>query len=191
MSLIDRCESVGYAVALSTVEPRKRYDTMLRAFEELWRNGHSLNLVIVGKQGWNVEALARELREHAEYGRRLHWFESASDGDVRALLASSSCLIQASALEGFGLAVVEAGSMGVPLVLSDIPVFREIAAGEATYFNVGDHESLARCLEEAHTLRSFRRPCGLEAMTWRQSTEKLASALMLRSRQWSAAVSPP
>lgn len=179
VALVERLQRGRYAVALSTVEPRKRYDTILRAFENLWRDGHRLSLVIVGKQGWNVEALANELRGHAEYGRRLHWLESASDGDVKALLASSRCLIQASALEGFGLAVVEAGSMGVPLVLSDIPVFREIAGGEAAYFEVGDAGALASILANCSVGEARIRPSTLISLTWAESTERLASALQL------------
>ncbi|MBS3895451.1 glycosyltransferase family 1 protein [Silanimonas sp.] len=179
IGLVERLQPGGYAVALSTVEPRKRYDTILRAFENLWRDGHRLSLVIVGKQGWNVEALANELRGHAEYGRRLHWLESASDGDVKALLASSRCLIQASALEGFGLAVVEAGSMGVPLLLSDIPVFREIAGGEAAYFEVGDAGALASILANCSVGEARIRPSTLISLTWAESTERLASALQL------------
>ena len=177
IGLIERLQPGGYAVALSTVEPRKRYDTILRAFENLWLNGHQFNLVIIGKQGWNVEVLANELRGHAEYGRRLHWLESASDGDVKALLASSRCLIQASALEGFGLAVVEAGSMGIPLFLSDISVFREIADGEATFFDVGDARGLADRLGDACARHSWIRPSSLRSATWAESTELLACAL--------------
>lgn len=181
LNLIERVRPGGYAVALSTVEPRKRYDTILRAFEELWRRGDDLSLVIIGKQGWSIEVLANELRGHVEYGRRLHWLESASDGDVKALLASSCCLIQASALEGFGLPVVEAGSMGVPLFLSDIAVFREIAGGEATYFEVGNAGALARRLGEAYGERAWVRPSSLASLTWADSTKRLASALQLNS----------
>lgn len=180
-ALIDRLQPGGYAVALSTVEPRKRYDTILRAFEHLWCESHPLNLVIVGKQGWSIDALANEIRGHAEYGRRLHWLESASDGDVKALLASSRCLIQASALEGFGLAVVEAGILGVPLVLSDIPVFREIAAREAAYFEVGNARALAKILADGSNREAWIRPSTLTYLTWAESTARLASKLQLTS----------
>lgn len=181
IGLVERLRPSGYAIALSTVEPRKRYDTILRAFEILWNNGHELSLVIVGKQGWNVEALANELRGHVEYGRRLHWLETTSDGDVKALLASCRCLIQASALEGFGLAVVEAGIMGVPLVLSDIPVFREIAGGEAVYFEMGDARALAKILADSPTMSRQSRASALPYLTWAQSCKRLASALQVLS----------
>lgn len=177
LDLIHRSKSGGYAVALSTVEPRKRYDTILAAFNELRRRGGDMSLVIIGKQGWNVDALAREMREHPEYGKSLHWLESASDGDVKTLLESSCCLIQASALEGFGLAVVEAGSMGIPLFLSDISVFREIADGEATFFDVGDARGLADRLGDACARHSWIRPSSLRSATWAESTELLACAL--------------
>lgn len=178
-ALVELLRPRGYAVALSTVEPRKRYDTILRAFEHLWSEGLEFSLVIVGKQGWNIDELANQLRGHAEYGRRLHWLESASDGDVKALLSSSRCLIQASALEGFGLAVVEAGIMGVPLVLSNIPVFREIAGAEAAYFDVGDARALAEVLSNRLCKEDWIRPSKRTCLTWSESTRRLARALKL------------
>ncbi|WP_276208223.1 glycosyltransferase family 4 protein [Halomonas sp. NO4] len=59
--------------------------------------------------------------------------------------------------EGFGLVVAEAMALGVPIVCSDIPVFREVAADTVGYFPVGDAAALAQAiittlsqLEQAH-----------------------------------------
>ena len=50
-----------------------------------------------------------------------------SDEDYRQLLRTAAALLTASREEGYGLPVVEAQSAGCPVVLSDIPIFREIA----------------------------------------------------------------
>lgn len=62
-----------------------------------------------------------------------------------------------SAQEGFGLVLAEAMALGVPLLCSDIPVFREVAGDTAGYFPVGEVQCLAdaiiRILEQPEQAR--------------------------------------
>lgn len=58
---------------VSTVEARKGHTQVLAAFEFLWDQGIDVNFVIVGKQGWMVEALIKKISQHPELGRRLFW----------------------------------------------------------------------------------------------------------------------
>ncbi|HVJ39328.1 MAG TPA: glycosyltransferase [Stenotrophomonas sp.] len=131
---------------VGTVEPRKGHDIAVDAFEKAWQAGSDKRLVIVGKEGWNVAEIALRLRKHPELGRRLFWFEHTDDEELRQLYGTAVALLQASHAEGFGLPIVEAARYGVPLLLSDIPVFREIAADHAAYFPVGDSAALSRLL---------------------------------------------
>ena len=179
-------------MALSTVEPRKDYPTILAAFEQLWSEGIGLSLVIVGKQGWNIEALAEQLRTHESYGERLFWIEQAGDGDVAHLISNATCLVQASLAEGFGLAVAEAGSKGVPLFLSDLAVFREIAGKDAAYFPVRDHRALADALSRAYRSGEWISPKDVVAMSWAESSRTLADILLGPvSREGGASASSP
>jgi len=86
--------------------------------------------------------------------------------------------MQASVAEGFGLPIVEAGRMHVPLVLSDLPVFREIAGEEATYFPVGEVAALASVISEQIVGGKSKRPQGIRTMTWRESSARLAEILL-------------
>lgn len=179
--IVSVCELLGdrpWLVALGTVEPRKDYATVLAAYERLWSDDHDVGLVIIGKQGWNVEPLARRLRAHVENGKRLFWLEGLSDGDIQHLLGRSSALVQASIAEGFGLPVVEAGSLGIPLLLSDIPVFHEIAGTEATYFKVSDSAALSDAIVQGVRSRDWKRPERITTMTWRESSTKLLAILL-------------
>ncbi|REM39804.1 glycosyltransferase, partial [Mycobacterium tuberculosis] len=60
---------------VGTVEPRKGHAQTLDAFEQLWRNGIDVNLVIAGKKGWMVEEVVERLQQHPQRGRRLFWLE--------------------------------------------------------------------------------------------------------------------
>ena len=75
---------------------------MLAAFELLWARGVDTNLVIVGKQGWKVEALVERLRTHPELGKHLFWLEGISDEYLDRIYAASACLIAASEGGDFG-----------------------------------------------------------------------------------------
>jgi O-antigen biosynthesis alpha-1,2-mannosyltransferase len=108
----------------------------------------------------------------------LIWLQSASDEDIIHLMKTARFLVQASVTEGFGLAVAEAGKLNVPLVLSDIPVFRELAGDQASYFPVGDYYSLANIIQE-HEISGWHAPAGIKLLNWQQSTEKLAGILLL------------
>lgn len=167
-----------WALALSTVEPRKDYGTILGAYEFLWSQGSDIGLVIVGKQGWNVEALATRIRNHKENGKRLFWLEKASDGDVGILMEKAGALIQASIAEGYGLAVAEAGQRGIPLILSDLPVFREIAGDGATYFPAGNLQTLAEKLAVSLNSGMPSRLVPLATMNWKQSSAELLWILL-------------
>jgi glycosyltransferase involved in cell wall biosynthesis len=167
-----------YFATLGTLEPRKDYGTALDALDKLWKCGCDVALVMMGKRGWNVDKLAKRITRHPENGRRLFWLESASDGDVQCLLKRATALIQTSISEGFGLPLVEAGSQGIPLLLSDIPVFHEIAGDEATYFQIGNSEELASAIGNLVRSSEVKRPKAIKAMTWSESTAKLARLLL-------------
>jgi len=119
---------------VGTIEPRKGYTLALDGFEAIWRDGHPMQLVIVGRIGWKVGSLVSRLRAHAEAGHRLHWFDNANDDTLHTLYEAASGVIVASEAEGFGLPILEAALRSKPLLVRDLPVFREIAGSGATYF---------------------------------------------------------
>lgn len=64
---------------VGTLEPCKGHEQVLEAFEQLWRFGQDVYLVIVGKQDWLVEKIVARLRAHPELNKRLFWFEGIND----------------------------------------------------------------------------------------------------------------
>ncbi len=145
-SALEAIASRPSALIVGTVEPRKGHAQALAAFESLWRGGADWNLVVVGKQGWMVDELADRMRGHREQGHRLFWYEGASDEWLDMLYANVDVLLAASLGEGYGLPLIEAARHGVPLLLRDLPVFREVAGEHATYFSGPSPDVLARAL---------------------------------------------
>lgn len=164
---------------VGTVEPRKGHTQVLSAFELLWANGHDANLLIVGKQGWLVETLVEKIRNHPELGKRLYWFEGIDDDYLNELYRQSSALISASLGEGFGLPLIEAAQHGIPLIVRDIPVFREVAGDGALYFAGEEPQALADAVIEWRALfssKSHPTPDAVAWLTWEQSAGQLYEA---------------
>jgi glycosyltransferase involved in cell wall biosynthesis/ADP-heptose:LPS heptosyltransferase len=167
---------------VGTLEPRKGHALVLAAFEALWAAGVEANLVVVGKTGWLVEKLAPKLRSHPRIGKQLFWLESASDEYLERVYAASSALIAASFGEGFGLPLVEAAQHGLPMIVRDIPVFREVAGEHADYFAAdSDAAALADHLRrwlDRFAANEHPRSEGMPTITWKQSTQQLLGCLV-------------
>ena len=135
---------------VGTIEPRKGHAVVLDAFERLWSQGGQANLLIIGKRGWNTLILQERLACHPQAEKRLFVRANVSDAQLRGAYLHATALIMASYLEGFGLPVVEAGALGCRVILSDLPVFREVGEGarEAWYFPAGDGAALAGVLHD-------------------------------------------
>jgi glycosyltransferase involved in cell wall biosynthesis len=158
---------------VGTLEPRKGHSQALSAMEQLWLQGYNATLVIVGKQGWMVEALIERIHAHPEHGKRLHWLAGASDGELDALYAKSAAVLCASEAEGYGLPLIEAASRGVAVIARDIPVFREVAGHCAAFFSGTNPEGLAA--EIARVLDADSREIDIAPghHTWHESVARL------------------
>jgi glycosyltransferase involved in cell wall biosynthesis len=168
-------------LAVSTLEPRKGQGLLFEAIQTLWARGCDINLVLVGKQGWKIDELASQLREHPEHGKRLFWLEGISDEFLEKVYQASSALVAASINEGFGLSLIEAARYGVPIIARDIPVFREVAQSSAFYFQARNEKTLADELEQWLALyqqHMHPQSTGLGWQTWAQSAEQLKHELV-------------
>ncbi len=186
-TLLAKLSTAPTFLIVGTVEPRKGHRQTLEAFERLWAQGQHINLVIVGKQGWLIEDLAEKIRQHPEYNKQLFWLSGISDEYLEQIYAASSCLISPSEGEGFGLPLIEAAQHGLPIIARDIPVFREVAKGNAYYFQGLEPEDLAAAIHDWLMLYQSDKHPRSEQMpwqTWKQSSEQLLRNIL--DEEWSS-----
>ena len=188
---LGKVRSAPSFLMVGTIEPRKGYLQCLQAFSQLWNSGLKLNLVIVGQPGWQglpdsqrrtIPDLVKQISTHPALGTQLFWFDRASDEFLSSVYAESVCLIAASEGEGFGLPLIEAARNGLAIIARDIPVFREVAGGHATYFKGLEPRDLASVIRSWLTDWENRRETkseGLKWLTWHESTQQLINALHL------------
>jgi len=161
---------------VGTVEPRKGHACALSQFEKLWEKGTDVKLCIIGHAGWNMNDFIQGMRAHREHGKRLLFIEAASDSVLNYAYEHATALIQASAGEGFGLPLIEAGEYDLPVICSDIPVFHEVAGEHATYFN-RDSDELSRIVE-AFDPRKAPISKDIESWSWERAACAVANMLI-------------
>lgn len=134
----------GRIVVVGRLVPYKRVDLVVEAVARLVADGHDVSLLVVG-QGGEAAALAAAARDAGIADRVELTGHVRRHADVLRTVAESDVFVSASEIEGFGIVVAEAMGLGVPAVVSDIEVFREVTGdGEgATLFRTGDAEDLA------------------------------------------------
>jgi glycosyltransferase involved in cell wall biosynthesis len=122
-------------VTLGTIEARKNHMLLLNVWARLIeRLGSSApQLLIIGQRGWE----ATEVFQRLDHDDRLkgHVFElsNCSDDDLAGHLHSATALLFPSFAEGYGLPLVEALAVKVPVITTDLPVFRELCGDIPTY----------------------------------------------------------
>jgi glycosyltransferase involved in cell wall biosynthesis len=132
---------------LGTVEPRKRHQVVLDAFENLWDSGRDYMLVVLGPPGSGQPDLLKRLRELSETSR-LNWLPNPRDDAVADHIARSSAVLFTSAVEGSGLPALEALALGCPVIVSDgVPALEGIGSAGQIRLETVDAESVATAVE--------------------------------------------
>jgi glycosyltransferase involved in cell wall biosynthesis len=168
-------------VALGTIEARKNHLLLLNIWSRLIdRLGSKApRLVIIGGRGWEAQAVF-DLLDHSEKLRgHVIELENCSDEELAQHLATARALLFPSLSEGYGLPLVEALAMGVPVIASDLPVFREIGGEIPAYLNPNDEKGWeAAILDYADgnspsRAAQLERMRGFQAPSWKSHFDKV------------------
>jgi glycosyltransferase involved in cell wall biosynthesis len=185
LTVINKIKQRVSFLMVGTVEPRKGHAFTLDAFEILWSEGLQFNLVVVGKEGWDVPALATRIKSHPELNKRLFWLEAISDEYLEKIYSASSCLIAASEGEGFGLPLIEAAQYKLPIIARDIPIFREVAGEYAFYFDGEKSAELSSAIHKWVLLfenEEHQKSDEMPWLTWAGSANALIEVLFDEDR---------
>lgn len=186
--LVDLCERGPFFLTVGIIEPRKAHVVALSAFEKLWEAGSDVRYMIIGPYSWGCHSVRQRILEHPEFGRRLFWLDHASDADLRHAYRNAVSLVYPSFAEGFGLPLIEAARHGLPVIASDIPVFREIGGDAIAYFEVLDPNSLADRVGEA--LKGKRIAPSFPILSWQDAARGLLKLVRCGDYQFSLAAKP-
>jgi len=180
-TIMDRIQHQPYLLMVGAVEPRKEHQQVLAAFEALQLQGCKLSLVIAGGLGEIDDQFADRLKRLSADSSSVYWLDFVSDAMLKTLYQHTASTLMASRGEGFGLPLVEAAYYVSPLLVRNLPVFREICGESALYFESTDGKGLAKDIQawltsynEATLPDSGRIP----SIDWKQSTVQLMDSVI-------------
>jgi glycosyltransferase involved in cell wall biosynthesis len=136
-------------IAVGNLKEVKNYDYLLEIFSNFQNKKITLDIYGEGN-------LRNDLKEKIDK-LGLPVFLRGFAPDTRSLFKNYDLFIQASLHEGFGLSVIEAMASGMPVFLSDIPVFHEISNDLAHFFPLQDSRraaELLHCLKDNEKKRN-------------------------------------
>jgi glycosyltransferase involved in cell wall biosynthesis len=134
---------------VSTLQPHKGHHALLDAYDLLRADVRDVSLTLIGGMGVGGENLEARIRAHPDFGGRLIWLASPPDLTLEWMVHQCSVGVIPSEDEGFGLFLEEGLSLGLKMVVNDIPVFRERPNINVTY-SEATPASLAQAIYQSH-----------------------------------------
>jgi len=126
-------------VILGTIEPRKNHALLLSIWSKLSQmlpSGQVPRLHLIGRRGWGNENVFSILDSDCKVMKHVSEHNVFSDSQARSCLQQSWGLLFPSFAEGFGLPLVEAARLGLPIICGDSHVYHEILGDYPVYLNV-------------------------------------------------------
>jgi glycosyltransferase involved in cell wall biosynthesis len=120
-----------YFITLGTIEARKHHLFLLQMWSRLVsRYGDAApDLKVIGRRGWECEQVVDLLDRSPAIRGHVREYNDCDDDTLAGFFAGARALLFPSLAEGFGLPIIEALDARLPVIASDIAIFREIGRG--------------------------------------------------------------
>lgn len=137
-----------YLIFVSTLQPRKNVIGLIKAYAKARENNQevkNVNLVLVGKKGWNYEEIfeiinSLKLQDDVNY---LNWVPQS---DLPILLSSAKGFVNFSFEEGFSLTLAQSMAASIPCAVSDIPTHKALGGNTILYADPNSIEEMSKTL---------------------------------------------
>jgi glycosyltransferase involved in cell wall biosynthesis len=158
---------------ISPVYEYKHQWVVVRAIKQLRDQGHNIHLTLVGGGGARAKAmLARQISISDPDQEFVEVLEFLPHDNIPAYLADTDIFIFASSCETFGITLLEAMAIGLPIACSDRSSLPEVLQDGGVYFDPTDDMSVADAVEQLISNSSLRKNLSViardlsEAYTW-------------------------
>jgi len=138
--------SEAYILAVGHFEKRKNYLRLVEAIKQLRDRGVVCSLLIIGNDSGERSAVEAHVSA-SNLSDSVKILSGLTDHEVRCAYKLCGLFIMPSSYEGFGIPILEAMAAHRPMVLSDLPVFREITNNQGIYFPYDDVGQMAKAIE--------------------------------------------
>lgn len=172
----------NYFLCLSTLEPRKNLQLLLKAYGNLLgkRREDVPSLVLAGRKGWLMDELLADIEN--KYPGKVVVTGFIEDADLPQIYRMADCFAFPSLYEGFGMPPLEALAVGTPVISSDAASMPEVLGDHAAYFASGNEAELTKALQAFLKQPKTQEPYTDPRFDWRRSAEKILHVLMLETK---------
>ena len=165
-----------YALFVGRLTKRKNAGVLLRAMQLV--SDRALTLVLAGARDRTSEDLG-QLARQLGMADRVRFIGHQDDDHLGVLYAAAAIFCFPSLDESFGLPPLEAMSAGIPVIVSDIPVLRDMCGDAAVFVDPGDAAAIARGIDSLMIDAPRRAALGREGprhaaqFTWAKAADAL------------------
>lgn len=134
-----------YILYVSSFQHRKNHLKLIEAFAKT--ENRNMFMVLCGRRGetsHDVEKLVNDLR----LNNRVRIINDLSADELPLLYRAAKAFVYPSMTEGFGIPLIEAANAGLPILVNDTAIFRELAPKDSLIMNVEDNAKFARAIDE-------------------------------------------
>lgn len=135
-------EKDNYILYVGTIAPPKNIHNLIKAYVKACGEGLSCKLVIAGRKGWMYDEIFKYVNE-TKMEENIIFTDYISDLELEVLYRNTKIFSSISFYEGFGFPPLEALGRGVPVLLSNIDIFKEICKDSALYCDPYDIKNIS------------------------------------------------
>lgn len=180
---------------IGRIEEKKNLVNLIKAFELFSKNNSDYTLVLAGKDGYGADLIHKQITHlrQTTYGQdrgyggqvksksQIQLLGYISDEKKWELLAESAVLCLISKAEGFGIPLLEGFDAGIPVVVADIPVLREVGGEACVYVDPDDVYDIAKgltvAIQENNTHIITKGQDRLQLFDWEKVVNKIVAEI--------------
>jgi len=132
----DKSNNPIQILVLGTLEPRKGLSELVEVLENKFLGQpNNFEITVIGRVGWIDRRLLKRLQVLHQTMDTFKMFTNASDKLVNDFLIKTDYLLMTSFDEGFGLPVLEAEFLDIPVIVRSRPIFHEVSKKDCIFFD--------------------------------------------------------
>lgn len=167
-----------YILTLSTLEPRKNHINMIKAFHLFKKSTNSpLKFAIIGKKGWFFDEIFKIVAD-LNLETEVKFLGYVPNQELNPIIKNAKAFMFMSFYEGFGIPPIEALSLNVKTLVSDIPIFHEAFQDKVVYTDPYSPDKIALAIQKILERNHQKTEKFVEdRYSWEKSAHKLLSII--------------
>lgn len=192
--------STPFILTVGTVEPRKNYERLVDAFVFANRKAMTnrpgtesaqtppVQLVIVGKKGWEYEAVFQKIKKY-HLDNAIVWLDYVNQEQLVSLYNACLFFVMPSIFEGFGMPPLEAMSCGAPVAVAQNTSMPEVVGDAGILFDPFDVDNIRDRINLLLSNADLRRSLSQKSInraqqfTWEETAKQTLAVLRAAAQQ--------